>query len=748
MAPPLRRLPKALLVAALTALVFGGIIGSVQAGQEPQAAAPGEADQLDTPAPSLGDKWTYQILVTGGGWNFAANDAIQTGTPAPYAEFEWEAPKAIRDGDGAEAAVDVLHVKRLDYRHDPDSADFNHDHLWVPEEERYLFRLGTTEDVAHETFVESEEQDQGGVTVAGGTDVEFLPGQSAQVEGWARYYQFTHAPCFGRTLLQGHAFPLDKALRTSPDCLPRFPDGEEDTEQAGQGPYHFAARETVAGRLAFRFDSHDASLWLSEEVPVPVQWTARRGGDVATVTLSSFGAGTAPLGTAGPVAGTSVAPAVEMAPRQPWGPDDSGVDHPFPASAAFQAARDDPRWPNLRTWLAAHPDGATFLLEYSEDLEAVPQERTWFFALADDGASMAFVAQQSSYDGAPLPPVVQFQDLSYLATWLAYLAPSSESMPQELPTVASVISRWQAYETLEGRDPTPNGWGMGLRCILGCQYGLYGDVVAGRDPVAFWHLPFGAFLAPGVSIPDVGERSFTGAQLNVGPDGRTGSLRNWTGYAQGLTAAALDGQPVADSSAEPVPENDAPLRFATFVPSPPEAAAITLASALAGLLYWLWPSLKGGSFFGLFSRLRGPQLLEHPMRAKLVQIVQAEPGIHFQDLARRAALPNGTAVHHLGKLTKAGLLSARPLGRYTCYFPGASPDRVSLARAPILRSDGARRVYEAILGRPGLSGLELAGVVGLQPSTVNYHVQRLVECGLVLAAREGRSVRLSPAAAS
>jgi DNA-binding transcriptional ArsR family regulator len=747
MAPPAHRLPKALLIAAVTALVLGGVIGGVQAAHDPTSAATGDDGTLDTPRPAVGDKWTYQILVTGGGWNFADNDSVQAGSPSAYAEFGWEAPKVVRDGEGNETAVDVLHVRRLDYHHDPRFAEPNDDHLWVPEEEHYFFRLGTTEDVAHEAFIESQEQDQGGVTVAGSADVEFLPGQTEQVEGWARYYGFTHAPCFGRTLLQGEPFDLDQAMPVSPDCLPRFPDGEEDVKVVGGGPYRFVARETVAGHLALRFDAEDASLWLSEEFPIPIQWTAKDGGNTATVTLSTFQPGADPLGTLGPVEGTTTAPAVVMAPRQLWGPDDSGVDHPFPASAAFQAAQSDPQWPTLRTWLATHPGAAPFLLEYSEDLQSVPQQRSWFFALTDDGSIMAFVAQQSAYEGSPLPAVVRFQDLSFWGTWLAFLAPSSDAIPPELPTVASVTARWQAYETLEGRDPTPNGWGMGLWCVLDCGYGLYGDVVAGRDPVAFMHWDLNDVMVPGVSIPDVGERTFTGAQLNVGPDGETHALVNWTGYAQGLTGAALAGQPAVDPATEPAPAKDRPLAFATFVPTPEQGAAITLASALAGLLYWLWPSLKGGAA-GLFSRLSGPQLLEHPARAKLVQIVQAEPGIHFQDLVRRAGIPNGTAVHHLGKLTKDGLLSARALGRYTCYFPGSSPDRASLARAPVLRSEGARRVYEAIQGQPGLSGLELAHLVGLQPSTVNYHVQKLVECGLVLAARQGRSVRLSAAAAS
>jgi predicted transcriptional regulator len=183
------------------------------------------------------------------------------------------------------------------------------------------------------------------------------------------------------------------------------------------------------------------------------------------------------------------------------------------------------------------------------------------------------------------------------------------------------------------------------------------------------------------------------------------------------------------------------LVAAAFLPSPEQGAAITAASALAGLLYWLWPTIKGGAA-GLFSRVTGPKLLEHPARARLVQLVQAEPGVHFQDLVRRSGLPNGTAVHHLHKLADAGLVAARPLGRYTCYFPGPSPDRASLAAAPVTRSDGARRILAELTANPGLSGTDLAVRLGLQASTVTYHVKRLQEAGLVAAARDGRVIRL------
>src|SRR5205814_1837843 len=104
-------------------------------------------------------------------------------------------------------------------------------------------------------------------------------------------------------------------------------------------------------------------------------------------------------------------------------------------------------------------------------------------------------------------------------------------------------------------------------------------------------------------------------------------------------------------------------------------------------LYWIWPKAKLLAALGLFSRLERGELLNHPARARLAQLVEANPGIHFHDLARQAGLANGSAVHHLRKLTDAGHVSLRRSGRYTCYFPGDRVEPTQAAAAPILKSD-------------------------------------------------------------
>jgi len=183
------------------------------------------------------------------------------------------------------------------------------------------------------------------------------------------------------------------------------------------------------------------------------------------------------------------------------------------------------------------------------------------------------------------------------------------------------------------------------------------------------------------------------------------------------------------------------------LPSPAEAAGAGALALLAGALYWLWPALKGGAFLGLFSRLRPSRLLEHPQRARIADLVAADPGVHFQELGRRSGIPNGTLVHHLSKLVAGDLVVAHRSGRYTCYFPKQVSPSVR-SNAGLTKSGGAKAILAAIQARPGLTMQDVAMQCGLQASTVTYHVHRLAEAGMVDVNRDGRFQRLQARAAA
>ncbi|HUR25025.1 MAG TPA: winged helix-turn-helix transcriptional regulator [Candidatus Thermoplasmatota archaeon] len=506
-----------------------------------------------------------------------------------------------------------------------------------------------------------------------------------------------------------------------------------------------ASRSTVGGVPTIRFETtrveDDSAEWFAadyaEGVPEPLreQWTTSIGGRldwdfVSTLTAFEAGAGAWDTGLALPP--RLDLPEVTLAARDPWGPSEDGVQHPFPASQAWATARDDPASTSFGEYLAAHPDALAATAEYLEEREGNQTHRTWLFLVKPDrsggeGGYFLSVTQSTGPAGAaatdmlglPLqaPTVTTYDFAGFSSSSLG----SPEPLPDVLPTVASVMARWQAHL---GIDEPANGWSFDVDEVSAGQVGV--------------ELP-----APHLQDVPTGSQRAANAtylHLSVGADGVPVALVEETRAARrahgGLDAVAPGGV---------APREEAPasrLAFATIawaLPTGPVASGAVAVSLLAGLAYWLWPLVKDGGS-GLFSRIQAPHLLDHPRRVLILDAIAAEPGIHFSELLRRTGMGNGSLHHHLKTLRDAGRVEARAAQGYTCYFPAGAQSGARGAAAA--KADGAQRILGHVRSHPGRSVKQVAAECGLHPSTVTYHVQRLCEAGLVDALRDGREVRL------
>ncbi len=568
--------------------------------------------------------------------------------------------------------------------------------------------------------------------------------------------------------------------------------------------FHAAAIQNVSNVQAIRFDGSlngTYSAWFTPAVPYPVRLevslpTARDGkpelGDrdlpgarSFVLDMVGFDAGSEPLLTTD----SPSDPAPELAFAAPLmvgetrvGLDEADLAHPFPLSEAFQKALESTEFTDLQTYLASNPDGyvasATFTegtdVYYGPASEAgAAYAYVWTIGMHNGREGMVFTAAKQDYsNGVPQnqglrglvanataqQPVYSFQQGSaavYYGPYDPYLydygmrAPSPGRLPTELPTAVSLMERWAAFD---GSGTPANNYGFSFGCAddesEACDVEVTYFAGHSRRSSAG-----GMFTPMAVPTDPYGSESYMVIERSV--------MLRGDGVAQGLyvydereyrsaggpTSQPNGGLPPPSSLNEPGYEIRSsevvgiPDSSLAWLPEGKEAASVTFLGLIVGVLYWVWPKL---GLVGLFSRLERGELLDHPARAKLVQIVEAQPGIHFHDLALKAELANGTAVHHLRKLSDSGHVSVRRSGRYTCYFPGGRVDPHVAAAAPLLKSDGAKQVLEAVRGKPGMSNLEVAQATGLQPSTVNYHVQRLSQAGLVAALRDGRMVRLHP----
>ncbi|MHB8633855.1 MAG: winged helix-turn-helix transcriptional regulator [Thermoplasmatota archaeon] len=181
--------------------------------------------------------------------------------------------------------------------------------------------------------------------------------------------------------------------------------------------------------------------------------------------------------------------------------------------------------------------------------------------------------------------------------------------------------------------------------------------------------------------------------------------------------------------------------------SPPlfDAIAATGGAASAGVAGWgLWTTLRRLGWVPGFSRIAGDEILEHPGRRALFDVVQANPGIHTSELARRTGTGWGTIVHHLDKLERGRLVVARRVNNQKCYFEnGGRVSREDMAVAGALRKDKASLITTYVESHPMATQKQVGAALGMSAALTSFHVRKLANLGVLDVVRRGKETLLA-----
>lgn len=124
--------------------------------------------------------------------------------------------------------------------------------------------------------------------------------------------------------------------------------------------------------------------------------------------------------------------------------------------------------------------------------------------------------------------------------------------------------------------------------------------------------------------------------------------------------------------------------------------------------------------------------LELPTRRKVYKEIQRSPGIHFRELKRRTGLAIGALQYHLDVLEKTHLIKARKRGKFNRYFPlvgeHSESEKKTLA---LLREESVRKIVLFLIEKNRATNSQLSNFLDLAPSTVSFHMQKLLKAGLV-----------------
>jgi DNA-binding transcriptional ArsR family regulator len=207
----------------------------------------------------------------------------------------------------------------------------------------------------------------------------------------------------------------------------------------------------------------------------------------------------------------------------------------------------------------------------------------------------------------------------------------------------------------------------------------------------------------------------------------------------------------APDAAQPGPATAGSARsspFSAVTDAPPAAVAAGGSILAGGLAFAIWlarPLLASagsalGSALGLFSRIEDDDLASHPLRRQAIDFISSNPGASVKDVQRSLGVAWGTAVYHLGRLERAGLVAVRRAGGRAGHWPlGQAPPRGAPAPTGQALADLVRQ-------QPGLSQAELAELAGIGAPAACKQLRRLEVAGLVSASRVGRTRVYQPGA--
>lgn len=157
----------------------------------------------------------------------------------------------------------------------------------------------------------------------------------------------------------------------------------------------------------------------------------------------------------------------------------------------------------------------------------------------------------------------------------------------------------------------------------------------------------------------------------------------------------------------------------------------TLLVVLLGLTFPGW-RLRRRLFVLLgFSRLERSDVADHPVRRRLLDLVEARPGVHHNELARALGIGRGALQHHARVLVRHGLLRRIASAAAVCYVLPEHRARPGIEASPLLLGATARRVLHEVRAVPGATTADLAARLGIGRSGLVRHLHRFEAAGLV-----------------
>jgi DNA-binding MarR family transcriptional regulator len=128
-------------------------------------------------------------------------------------------------------------------------------------------------------------------------------------------------------------------------------------------------------------------------------------------------------------------------------------------------------------------------------------------------------------------------------------------------------------------------------------------------------------------------------------------------------------------------------------------------------------------------------------KQRIYSYIKDNPGTHLRKISQKLLIAMGDIQYQLKFLEKSGLIKSRHIWLYKTYYTFSILGERYENILAILQQETPRDVILYLIENPGATQSEIVRHKGFTAPTINWHMSRLIEIGLVYSCKEGRFVK-------
>lgn len=130
-------------------------------------------------------------------------------------------------------------------------------------------------------------------------------------------------------------------------------------------------------------------------------------------------------------------------------------------------------------------------------------------------------------------------------------------------------------------------------------------------------------------------------------------------------------------------------------------------------------------------------------RSRIYEFIQKNPGAHLRKIVRELGLAMGDTQYHLNILEKSGKIKSRRSSLRRNYYSVAIVNETYEIILSFLRQETSRDILVYLIEHPNSTQSDIVDFKHFSAPTINWHMSKLIDDGIVRSTREGRAVRYS-----